>query len=86
MSRLQVGGLALYIPNGLQCELLEFCGSGVLGDKEHYNKIWKIRFNQHIVTDDTNNLRMQGYCPEHELLPLGDKQTQDQFKKEECEA
>lgn len=87
MSRLQVGGLALYIPNGLQCELIEYTGSGYLsssnGNGDKYEHVWKIRFRQHVVTEDTGNLRMEGYCPHYELIPLGDQKTQDELRKEE---
>lgn len=82
MSRLQVGGLALIIraknPKNLGV-VVRLIRAGKTHD-------W-------VVDGDLNNIHVK--YPDakkpfgansDQLLPLGDKQTQDQFKKEECEA
>lgn len=84
MSRLQVGGLALVIDSkhkdniGRVVKLVSFLGKREspwdMGCSYDY---WETKYDHRKGTFNT---------PSHLLLPLGDKQTQDQFKKEECEA
>lgn len=84
MSRLQVGGLALNLNSGTVVELISF-----VGNKEYqgvvYIDVWRVKAGEFHVLHD-NSLKMEFGVPACELVPLGDKQTQDQFKKEECEA
>lgn len=78
MSRLQVGGLALYTPEGCIVKLLNY-DSGK-------DDLWFIEPSEPMASHITGNILKRGVCSSKYLLPLGDKQTQDQFKKEECEA
>ena len=89
MSRLQVGGLALVIKGttsdvnvGKTVQLL-----GYHGDELEYKDLWKTTTGD-LVFSTPNKKSPLGFAliPADRLLPLGDKQTQDQFKKEECGA
>ena len=74
MSRLQVGGLALIIKADSQDNL------GVVV------KLIDKLFFEGYEGFKTSGATSGNFSPSSWLLPLGDKQTQDQFKKEECEA
>lgn len=79
-GRLQKGAFAMYIPNGMICELIKNHGRGYCADV-HYSEIWEIKFKSRVVTFE-GNLKMQGYCPHFELMPLGDEESKKQFEKE----
>ena len=92
MSRLQVGGLALIIgfdnsPHnlGVMVELIEFMPVAYFDDGEIKTNAWVVFSKDLIGKDGVTTCHEMIYRQEH-LQPLGDKQTQDQFKKEECEA
>lgn len=86
MSRLQVGGLALIINSrcssnlGKVVLLKEYCG-----DMDIVKDAWLVSCSEPLENTKTKPLNY-GHITSSWLLPLGDKQTQEQFKKEECEA
>lgn len=85
MSRLQVGGLAINLNSGKIVTLVKFVGDVFYTPtKETYKSVWLVKANEfHILHDDS--MKLEFGVPASELLPLGDKQTQDEFKKElEC--
>ena len=82
MSRLQVGGLALIVGSVTNCgkvvRLKQYIGSfkGV-------SDCWHIGGDS--LLDINFNRVNQAVVPASWLIPLGEKQTQDEFKKElEC--
>ena len=86
MSRLQVGGLALIIHANLHenigktVKLISFVGchrSQGFGERDDF---WQIEGDD-IVLFSKGNVGIICH-PEQFLMPLGDKQTQDEFKKE----
>ena len=83
MSRLQVGGLALVIGSVTNCgKVVQL--KRYIGDFKGRDNCWHVTGDN--LLDIGFNRVGQAAVPESWLLPLGDKQTQDQFKKEECEA
>jgi len=80
MSRLQVGGLALNLNSGDIVKLINFVGV-VIFNSVTYQDVWRVRSDKFHVLHD-NSLKMEFGVPARELVPLGDKQTQDEFKKE----
>ena len=85
MSRLQVGGLAINLNSGKIVTLVKFLGDMLYTPtKETYKSVWHVKANEfHVLHDDS--MKLEFGVPASELLPLGDKQTQDEFKKElEC--
>lgn len=83
MSRLQVGGLALVIKGetsdrnvGKVVELTSY-----LGDHKTISNAWFCYCENGFVMDD-GSIKNEGAVEAHRLIPLGDKQTQDEFKKE----
>ena len=90
MSRLQVGGLALiihsqHIENIGRVVKLDFY-QGCVPNDEH-SDYWRVLAKEltvisHGITFESD----YSFHPAKYLIPLGDKQTQDQFKKDECEA
>lgn len=82
MSRLQVGGLAVYIPTGDVVTLLQYIGRDCDHNGNWFDNVWRIKANRFLVANDTNNLIMQGSCSTIYLMLLGDQQTQSEFKKE----
>lgn len=80
MSRLQVGGFALVVESkhldnvGRVVELIAF-----IGKKESpweigkYFDYWEVKYNHRLKTM---------FTPSHCLMPLGDKQGQDEIMKE----
>lgn len=81
MSRLQVGGLALNLNDGGVVTLV--CFIGEWHDKKHgvLKDLWKVKSDTFRVMSD-NALRKEFGVPASELIPLGDKQTQDELAKE----
>lgn len=88
MSRLQVGGLALIIKGergevnvGKTVTLL-----GFHGDDLGHKALWKTT-NEGLVFNTPNKKSPLSYAliPADRLIPLGDKETQDTFHKEEME-
>lgn len=85
MSRLQVGGLAINLNSGKIVTLVKFLGDMLsTPTKKTYKSVWHVKANEfHVLHDDS--MKLEFGVPASELLPLGDKQTQDEFKKElEC--
>ena len=91
MNRLQVGGLALIVGFtlcdrnlGKTVKLDAYKGELHFDDGSTVEDIWQVSGDDLIWADG----RPQDYCfvQSKYLIPLGDKQTQDQFKKEECGA
>ncbi len=82
MSRLQVGGLALCLSNGLVCTLIEFIGDGFNGVGVARYDVWKIKFSVPVIGSDLGLLSELVYEESRYLLPLGDQQTQDELAKE----
>ena len=80
MSRLQVGGLALNLNSGSVVELISF-----VGNKEYrgviYLDVWRVRSEGFHVLHD-NSIKQEFGVPAKELIPLDDKQTQEQLAKE----
>lgn len=82
-NRLQVGGLALIIKGdysdlnvGKTVELTSYLGKfGDIGDA------WFVYCEDGLVMDDFK-LKNEGAIASHRLMPLGDKQTQDELAKE----
>lgn len=81
MSRLQVGGLALIIKGeakniGKTVELTSHLGSFKgLADS------WFVFCEDGLILSD-ESISNEGAIESHRLLPLGDKQTQDELSKE----
>lgn len=82
MSRLQVGGLALYTPTGDTVFLEEYIGADSDNNDKQWFDVWHIKSDKFMVANDTNDLIMEGRCSAMYLMPLGDKQTQDELAKE----
>lgn len=85
MSRLQVGGLAINLNSGKIVTLVKFLGDMLsIPTKKTYKSVWHVKANEfHVLHDDS--MKLEFGVPASELIPLGDKQTQDEFKKElEC--
>ena len=82
MSRLQVGGLALNLNSGKVVTLVQYigdCFNKITGEK--YLSVWKVKANEfHVLHNDS--LSLEFGVPAAELIPLGDKQTQDELAKE----
>lgn len=85
MSRLQVGGLALELTSGEVVTLVSYEGDCLCSFGKQHFEVWFVRSDNHVLMQDTKRLMSEFYAESKELLPLGDKQTQEQFKKEECE-
>lgn len=84
MSRLQVGGLALIIKGansdrnvGKVVELTSY-----LGDHKSITDAWFCYCEDGFFMDD-GSVENEGAIESHRLIPIGDKQTQDQFIKEQ---
>lgn len=82
MSRLQVGGLALELETGNIVTLISFHGDGWDGLRNPVKDVWKIYSEQPVLMPDTGNMRNRFYAESKNLMPLGDKQTQDELAKE----
>ena len=87
MSRLQVGGLALVVDGGMNTgkvvELIEHRPVVKFDDGDTWHNCWLIKsrelINVYFCSQPQVIIRASA------LKPLGDKQTQDEFKKElEC--
>ena len=87
MSRLQVGGLALIIGFtkcdrniGKTVKLISYYGTRSFDDGSVVSDLWRVSGDDLIWA---NGLK-QDWClvQSKYLMPLGDKQTQDEFKKE----
>lgn len=85
MSRLQVGGLAVYTITGDIVSLEEYIGRDCDHNGNWFNDVWHVKANRFLVAEDTNRLVMEGRCSAKYLLPIGDQQTQDELRKEELE-
>lgn len=83
MSRLQVGGLALELTTGEVVTLISFYGDGFGRDGKEYFNNWLVEFESMVACELTGKLSKTLYVQEKELMPLGDKKTQDQFTKEQ---
>ena len=90
MSRLQVGGLALIIHANLHenigktVKLVSFVGryrSKSFGERDDF---WQIEGDNIVSFIKGNTGRI--YHPAQYLMPLGDKQTQDELSKEAIES
>lgn len=89
MSRLQVGGLALVLDHkekrniGKVVKLISFIGKFRTHTYGFADDYWEIEREDWVIFRMGNTGRL---CHRAKyLLPLGDKQTQDEFKKElEC--
>ena len=91
MSRLQVGGLALIV-NDTEREnigkVVQIIGKQRDGVRDAYSQMllsdhWEV-YSQHGLMFPDGLSEDIGLVHKNDLIPLGDKQTQDQFKKEEC--
>lgn len=82
MSRLQVGGLAINLNSGKIVTLIKFIGDIVYKPTgEIYRSVWRVKANEfHVLHDDS--MKLEFGVPANELMPLGDKQTQDKLAKE----
>lgn len=84
MSRLQAGGLAINLNTGSIVELIEFVGNKTYQGVT-YIDVWRVKASEFHVLHD-NSMSMEFGVPASELIPLGDKQTQDELAKEKrCE-
>lgn len=82
MSRLQEGGLALELITGEVVTLISFFGDGFSIDgKEHLDN-WLVEFNQMMSCDISGRLSKTLYAQAKNLMPLGDKKTQDELLHE----
>lgn len=82
-NRLQVGGLALIVKGdysdlnvGKTVELASYLGK--FGD---IDDTWFIYCEEGLYIDD-GTIKNEGAIESHRLMPLGDKQTQDELAKE----
>ncbi len=82
MSRLQAGGLALYIPNGVVCKLIEYIGTHLSSNGEFSYDAWEIEPSEPMPDSHTGKILDRGVTESKYLMPLGDKQTQDELAKE----
>ena len=83
MSRLQVGGLALNLNSGDIVKLISFVGDKVCMGITYLN-VWRVKSDTFHVLHD-NSVKQEFGVPASELVPLGDKQTQDELRKEYLE-
>ncbi|QMP81493.1 hypothetical protein [Escherichia phage vB_EcoM_APEC] len=82
MSRLQVGGLALHLKSGLTCKLLAFYGDGYTRSGYLKKENWRCDFGEKVQCENTGVWGQVMFEEAKYLLPLGDKQTQDELAKE----
>lgn len=82
MSRLQVGGLALDLESGCVCVLLDYFGDGWDVNGNLYLDNWRIEFDQPQCCSVSGRIGSVFYQQAKYLMPLGDKQTQDELAKE----
>lgn len=80
MSRLHVGGLALNLNSGEIVKLIAFVGDKVFKGVT-YLSVWHVKSDTFHVLHD-NSVKQEFGVPASELIPLGDKQTQDELAKE----
>lgn len=93
MSRLQVGGLALIINDtelenvGKTVKLIQYRGESVRGmfSMSIINDCWEVYCDDGLMFPDGSIHKMNGFTSARNLMPLGDQQTQDEFRKEELE-
>ena len=82
MSRLQVGGLALIINSrcgsniGKVVKLEQYCG-----DMDLVKDAWLVSCDDLLVNTVTSPMKF-GHITSSWLMPLGDKQTQDELLRE----
>lgn len=81
MSRLQVGGLALIIKSGVDDlnvgKVVELVSH--LGNYKGMMNAWLVKGK---VFNKLGGIICEGYIEQDRLMPLGDKQTQDELMKE----
>lgn len=84
MSRLQVGGLALTLDSAIQDSNIGLIVTITEIMQNRYNDgiDWYRCENENLRSAHGNTLGY-GNFPREKLMPLGDKQTQDQFIKEQ---
>ena len=89
-SRLQVGGLALLINSiripaniGQTVRLSQYLGTRTFTDGTVLDNVWVIESDD--LVDAYGNNTPFIYCESKNLMPLGDKQTQDELRKEQEE-
>lgn len=91
MSRLQVGGLALVIGSkyeenvGRVVRLIEYRGllKSPFDGKEY--DYWKVKYDSPVLGKNRLGLELNGeiiHTASKNLMPLGDKQTQDELLRE----
>lgn len=81
MSRLQVGGLALIIKSGADDlnvgKVVELVSH--LGNYKDMMNAWLVKGK---VFNELGRIICEGHIEQDRLMPLGDKQTQDELMKE----
>lgn len=82
MSRLQVGGLALEITSGNVVLLKRFDGDTWGSDGKFHHDVWFVESAESVFMTDTKTFLSEFYAESRELIPLGDKQKQDELAKE----
>ena len=89
-SRLQVGGLALLINSiripaniGQTVRLSQYLGTRRFTDGTVLDNVWVIESDD--LVDSIGDKSPYLYCESKNLMPLGDKQTQDELRKEQEE-
>lgn len=82
MSRLQAGGLALCMESGLVCVLIEYFGGGYNLAGKLFHDNWLVEYKEMVACDLTGELSTRLYVESKKLIPLGDKQTQDELQRE----
>lgn len=67
---------------GLTCKLLSFYGDGYTANGHLKKENWKCDFGEKVQCEDTGVWGQVMFEEAKHLLPLGDKQTQDELWKE----
>lgn len=89
MSRLQVGGLALIINDNVHENIgktvtLDAYAESQMNDKhELFFDTWDVSCSDGILFSDGSIEHSGVFCNSRDLMPLGDKQTQQEFRKEQ---
>lgn len=90
MSRLQVGGLALIINDaeieniGKTVKLIAYRGSDIRGrfSMAIIHECWEVNCADGLYIPTGELVRQNCFTSSKNLMPLGDKQTQDELAKE----
>lgn len=81
-NRLQVGGLALEMSSGAIVKLIMFKGDGYCRLGKIHFAVWLVSSSDPVFMPDTGLYKTEFHAESKDLMPLGDKQTQDELEEE----